>query len=49
MRTWKNMCLATALVGALAGIAGAQTKQTADQTQPQVGNSTDSSVTTVGS
>src|SRR5271170_3264334 len=48
MRTWKNMCLATALVGALAGIAGAQTKQTADQTQPQPGNSTsDSSVTTV--
>src|SRR5271154_4716154 len=48
MRTWKNMCLATARVGALAGIAGAQTKQTADQTQPQPGNSTsDSSVTTV--
>jgi hypothetical protein len=47
MRTWKNMCLATALVGALAGVAGAQTKQTADQTQPQPGNSTDSSVTTV--
>src|SRR5579862_1935949 len=34
MRTWKSFCLTTALVGALAGVAGAQT-QTADQPQAQ--------------
>jgi hypothetical protein len=46
MRTWKSLCLTTALVGALAGAAGAQT-QTADQTQPQPGDSTSAPVTTV--
>jgi hypothetical protein len=48
MRTLKNLFLSTFMVGALAGFAGAQT-QTADQTQPQPGNSTSnsSSVTTV--
>jgi hypothetical protein len=48
MRTLKNLFLSSVLMGALAGFAGAQT-QTADQTQPQPGNSTSnsSSVTTV--
>jgi len=46
MRTWKNFSLSMILLGALAGTSGAQT-QTADQTQPQPGNSTSSSVTTV--
>ncbi len=47
MRTSKKFLLSIILLGALAGFAGAQTQQTADQTQPQPGNSTDSSVTTV--
>src|SRR5271170_2493583 len=47
MRTSKKFSLSIILLGALAGFAGAQTQQTADQTQPQPGNSTDSSVTTV--
>jgi hypothetical protein len=47
MRTWKNFSVSIILLGALAGFAGAQTRRTADQTQPQPGNSTDSSVTTV--
>ena len=47
MRTWKNFSLSMILLGALAGAAGAQATQTADQTQPQPGNSTSSSVTTV--
>jgi hypothetical protein len=34
MRTWKIFCLSTVFVGALAGVAGAQTPA-ADQTQPQ--------------
>jgi hypothetical protein len=42
----KNFSLAMILVGALAGVAGAQT-QTADRTQPQVGNQTAGPVTTV--
>ena len=46
MRTWKSFSLSIILLGALAGTSGAQT-QTADQTQPQPGNSTSSSVTTV--
>ncbi len=47
MRTLKNFSLTIFLLGAFAGVAGAQATQTADQTQPQPGNSTDSSVTTV--
>ena len=47
MRSSKKFSLSIILLGALAGFAGAQTQQTADQTQPQPGNSTDSSVTTV--
>ncbi len=47
MRTSKKFSLSIILLGALAGFAGAQTQQTAVQTQPQPGNSTDSSVTTV--
>lgn len=46
MRTWKSFCLSTVLVGALAGVAGAQT-QTADQTQPQPGTSSSNSAVTV--
>lgn len=46
MRTWKSLCLTTIFVGALAGAVGAQT-QTADQTQPQQGDSTSAPVTTV--
>src|SRR5271167_1688478 len=46
MRTWKTFSLSIILVGAFAGIAGAQT-QTADRTQPQVGNQTAGPVTTV--
>jgi hypothetical protein len=47
MRTWTSFSLSIILLGALAGATGAQTTQTADQTQPQPGVSTDSSVTTV--
>jgi len=47
MRTWKNFSLSIILLGAIAGVAGAQAKQTADQTQPQPGNSTSSTVMTV--
>jgi hypothetical protein len=48
MRTWKWLSLSMILAGTLAGAAGAQTQmQTADQTQPQVGNSTAGTVTTV--
>jgi hypothetical protein len=47
MRTSKKFSLSIILLSALAGFAGAQTQQTADQTQPQPGNSTDSSITTV--
>ncbi|MGA3293492.1 MAG: hypothetical protein ABSE45_05835 [Candidatus Acidiferrales bacterium] len=47
MRTWKTFGLSTILLGALAGVAAAQTTQTADQTQPQTGSSTASPVTTV--
>jgi hypothetical protein len=46
MRTWKSFCFSTVLIGALAGVAGAQT-QTADQTQAQPGNSTSNSAVTV--
>ena len=48
MRTWKNLSVSVILAGALAGLAGAQTQtQTADQTQPQAGNSASGPVTTV--
>src|SRR5271154_2903997 len=47
MRTSKKFSLSIILLGAFAGATGAQTTQTADQTQPQPGVSTDSSVTTV--
>src|SRR5277367_4242533 len=47
MRTWKNLFFALMLAGAFAGAAGAQQTQTADETQPQTGNSTASPVTTV--
>jgi hypothetical protein len=47
MCTWKNCLLALFLAGAFAGAAGAQQTQTADETQPQAGNSTASPVTTV--
>ncbi|HXQ25006.1 MAG TPA: hypothetical protein VN822_01235 [Candidatus Acidoferrales bacterium] len=48
MRTWKTFSVSMILAGTLAGAAGAQTQmQTADQTQPQVGNSTEGPVTTV--
>ena len=46
MRTWKGFCLSILLVGALAGVASAQT-QTADQTQPKPGTTTAAPVTTV--
>jgi hypothetical protein len=46
MRTLKNLSLSVILMGALAGVVGAQT-QTADQTQPQAGNSTAGPITTV--
>ncbi len=48
MRTWKGLYLSLILGGTLVGVAGAQT-QTADQTQPQAGNSTaaPATVTTV--
>jgi hypothetical protein len=46
MRTWKIFCLTTALVGALAGVSGAQTPA-AEQTQPPSGTSTSAPVTTV--
>ncbi len=47
MRTWKNLIFALMLAGAVAGTAGAQQTQTADETQPQAGASTSSPVTTV--
>jgi hypothetical protein len=46
MRTWKGFCLSILLVGALAGVASAQT-QTADQTQPKPGTTIAAPVTTV--
>jgi hypothetical protein len=48
MRTLKNLSISMILVGGLAGLAGAQATQTADQTQPQqqAGNAI-ASVTTV--
>src|SRR5579863_785572 len=48
MRTWGKLSLAVVFVGALAGVAPAQTQvQTADQTQPQAGASAAAPVTTV--
>ena len=47
MRTWKVLSLLLILASALAGVAGAQTQQTADQTQPRTGNVPSSSVLTV--
>jgi hypothetical protein len=47
MRTCKSFCFAIILAGTLAGTVSAQTTQTADQTQPQVGNSTAAPVVTV--
>ena len=48
MRTWKTLSLSMILAGTLTGLAGAQTQtQTADQTQPQAGNSAAGPVTTV--
>ena len=48
MRMGKFLAAAFVLVGAFAGLAGAQTPtQTADQTQPQAGASASNSVTTV--
>jgi hypothetical protein len=47
MRIWNNFSISMILLGAFAGVAGAQTRQTADQTQPQPGNPGDSTVTTV--
>src|ERR1700691_4926621 len=47
MRIRNKFSISIILLGALAGVAGAQTKQMADQTQPQPGNSVDSAVTTV--
>lgn len=47
MRTGKNLIFAFILAGAFAGAAAAQQTQTADTTQPQLGNSTSSPVTTV--
>jgi hypothetical protein len=46
MRTWKNLIFSAFLVGALAGVATAQT-QTADKTQPQAATSMNVPVTTV--
>ncbi|HXN72797.1 MAG TPA: hypothetical protein VN861_09630 [Candidatus Acidoferrales bacterium] len=46
MVTWKSFCLSIFLAGSLAGIASAQSTQTADQTQPQSGV-TGAPVTTV--
>jgi hypothetical protein len=46
MRTLKSLSLSVILMGSLAGVAGAQS-QTADQTQPQVGNSSVAPITTV--
>lgn len=47
MRTWKGLSLSLILASALAGVAGAQTQQTADQTQPRTGNVPSSAVLTV--
>ncbi|MFZ0643377.1 MAG: hypothetical protein WAN72_09605 [Candidatus Acidiferrales bacterium] len=47
MRTWKSFCFAIILAGTWAGTVSAQTTQTADQTQPQVGTSTGAPVVTV--
>jgi hypothetical protein len=46
MVTWKSLCLSIFLAGSLAGVASAQSTQTADQTQPQSGV-TGAPVTTV--
>jgi len=46
MRTWKSFYLSMVLVGAIAGVVGAQT-QTVDQTQPQAGVSNSNSAVTV--
>jgi hypothetical protein len=46
MVTWKSFCLTILLAGGLTGVASAQSTQTADQTQPQVG-ATGAPVTTV--
>jgi hypothetical protein len=47
MRIRNKFSISIVLLGALAGVAGAQTKQMADQTQPQVGNPAENTVTTV--
>jgi hypothetical protein len=47
MRILNKFSISMILLGALAGVTGAQTKQMADQTQPQAGNPTESAVTTV--
>jgi hypothetical protein len=47
MRIRNKFSISIILLGALAGVAGAQTKQMADQTQPQAGNPAESTVTTV--
>ena len=41
MRTWKNLSVSMILLGAYAGVAGAQTKPAADTTQPQPQTQTD--------
>jgi hypothetical protein len=46
MVTWKSFCLTILVAGGLTGVASAQTTQSADQTQPQVG-ATGAPVTTV--
>ena len=46
MVTWKSFCLTILLAGGLTSAASAQTTQTADQTQPQIG-ATGAPVTTV--
>src|SRR6202050_2539580 len=47
MRIRNKFSISIILLGALAGVAGAQTKQMADQTQLQAGNPAESTVTTV--
>ena len=47
MRIRNKFSISIVLLGALAGVAGAQTKQMADQTQPQAGNPAENTVTTV--
>jgi hypothetical protein len=41
MRTWKNLSVSMILLGAYAGVAGAQTKPAADTTQPQTQTQTE--------